>query len=173
MSQDRLKAAARAIGGLDPMVPYRYLYRAQVIGQSASNLDQVDARPDDPTVPEMAGVPLRHGIPGVQVQVRAGCHVVVGWANGEPNAPFAALWEPGASVVKVIVNGDSIKLGDSSATQHVMHGEAFTSDLGDALADILVDLGSLLGFPSSALSIAKLTGRIATGSYLSTKVTAT
>ena len=144
MSQDRLKAAARAISGLDPMVPYRYLYRAQVIAQSASNLDQVDVRPDDPSVPEMAGVPLRHGIPGVQVQVRAGCHVVVGWANGQPDAPFAALWEPGADVVRLILSGTSIEIGGTG--EAAVNGTTQASELGKVITSIgsaLLSLGQL------------------------------
>ena len=178
MSQDRLKTAARAISGLDPMVPYRYLYRAQVVSQSSSNLDQVDVRPDDPAVPEMAGVPLRHGIPGVQAQVQPGCFVVVGWANGEPNAPFAALWEPGAKVAKLILSGDSTQLGDASATQHVMHGEDTSSDLATVLAKISADLVAVFaaasaGTPTSTEDVAAMAGKLSAGFYLSPKVTAT
>ena len=178
MSQDRLKTAARAIAGLDPMVPYRYLYRAQVIGQSASNLDQVDVRPDDPALPEMAGVPLRHGIPGVQAQVQPGCHVVVGWANGEPDAPFAALWEPGASVTKLIVNGVAIQLGDSSASQHPFHGEDLSTDLAKVLAEISADLVAVFaaasaGTPTSTADVAQMVRKLEAGLYLSTKVTTT
>ena len=178
MSQDRLKTAARAISGLDPMVPYRYLYRAQVVSQSASNLDQVDVRPDDPSVPEMAGVPLRHGIPGVQVQVRPGCHVVVGWANGEPNAPFAALWEAGADVLQLIVDATAIKLGGTSAIQHVVLGEVFMANLAAALTTILADLTvvfplvGITSVPTSTPTISAMLSAIGVATYLSPKVTA-
>lgn len=165
MSQDRLKAAARVLSGLDPMVPYRYLYRARVIAQSASNLDQVDVRPDDPTVPEMAGVPLRHGIPGVQVQVRAGCHVVVGWANGQPNVPFAALWEPRAEVLRLILSGTSIEMGGA--------GEAAVKGTTQAaeLATLIASLGSAmfsLGQLDASIACATFVGKLT--SMLSTKV---
>jgi len=160
------------------MVPYRYLYRAQVISQSAGVLDQVDVRPDDPAVPEMAGVPLRHGVPGVQVQIVPGCFVVVGWANGEPDAPFAALWEPGAGVTRLIVNGASIQLGDSSASQHPFHGEDLSADLANVLGKMSVDLGTVFaaasaGAPISTADAGAMVAKLKAGEYLSTKVTTT
>ena len=160
------------------MVPYRYLYRAKVIAQSAGNLDQVDVRPDDPAVPEMAGVPLRHGIPGVQAQVQPGCFVVVGWANGEPDAPFAALWEPGATVTKLIINGASIQLGGSSASKHPFHGEDLSLDLAKVLVEISADLVTVFaaasaGTPTSTADVATIVTKLGAGFYLSTKVTTT
>lgn len=101
---------------------------------------------------------------------------MVGWANGEPNAPFAALWESGAHVSRVILTADALQLGDPSATEHPLHGETFTSDLSDALTDILADLTTLfaalsLGAPSAIVSIGKCEAQIAAKAYLSTKVT--
>jgi hypothetical protein len=62
----------------------------------------------------MPGIPLRHGIPGMQVQVEPGCFVIVGWEDGDPTAPFAALWQPGAHVDKLVLSGDHIEVGGSS-----------------------------------------------------------
>ena len=77
----------------------------------------------------------------------------------------------------VTTTAKAIKQGDSSASQHVMHGEAFTSDLNQAVQDILADLTTAftalgLGAPTSTASIGTLVAGIAAGTYLSTKVTA-
>jgi hypothetical protein len=101
-------------------------------------------------------------------------------------AKTAAIDIRNAGGVQVLIEQDgtvtttakSIKQGDSSASQHVMHGEAFTGDLNDVMTDVLADLTEVfttlsLGAPSSTASIGKLLGNIAAGAYLATKVTAT
>lgn len=108
MSVDRLKAAGRAVVGLDPMIRYRCLYRCKVVGQSG---DVVDVRPYDASLPDMAKIPLRHGVPGLRVQVVPGSYLLVGWENGRPDKPFAALWNPDVHAIKVSVVADQVELG--------------------------------------------------------------
>lgn len=119
MSVDRLKAAGRAVVGLDPMIRYRCLYRCKVVGQSGNN---VDVRPYDPALPDMASIPLRHGVPGLKIQVAPGCSVQVGFDDGRPDRPFAALWSTDASALRVCLEGTSVELGAWGAIEPVILG---------------------------------------------------
>lgn len=60
--------------------------------------DSLDLLPDDSRVrgTGLGHVPIRHGLPGVRVRVSAGARMMLGFENGDPRAPYAALWEPGA-----------------------------------------------------------------------------
>ncbi len=92
MAGDRFKGALTALARrADPLTLYRAMYRARLVNQSADLL-RLDVAPDDPLLPLMSNVPLRHGIPGLTVSVAPGAYVLVGWDNGKPDAPFAALW---------------------------------------------------------------------------------
>ena len=99
------------------------------------------------------------------------------------NVPIDIRTAGGAQILieqdgTVTVEGKAIKLGDAGASQHVMHGENFTSDLSDTLGDIQADLNlsfKMLGLtppgPVSNVSITKMLVNIASGTYLSPKVT--
>jgi hypothetical protein len=119
MSVDRLKAAGRAVVGLDPMIRYRCLYRCKVVGQSG---DTVDVRPYDSALPDMARIPLRHGVPGLKIQVTPGCSVQVGFDDGRPDRPFAALWSTDATAVRVCLAGTSVELGAWGAVEPLILG---------------------------------------------------
>lgn len=93
------------------------LYPARVVAQSADKT-RLDLQPDDARIPPCAGVPIRHGLPGVTVTVAAGARVLLGYAAGDPMQPYAALWEAG-SVVSLSVNGGSTRVarvGDTVAS---------------------------------------------------------
>jgi hypothetical protein len=128
-ASDRLTGPLRAIARrADPLAPYRAMYRAKVVAQSGDHL-RVDVIPEDTggLLPPMSQIPLRHGIPGITVQVGGGAYVLVGWENGRPNRPFAGLWANpsgtgesdargdsgagGGAVVGVVLNGLFIRLG--------------------------------------------------------------
>lgn len=74
------------------LVPTRFhrLYPGRVVSQTGNVVDVVL---DDPTM-VVPPVVLRHGLPGWHVEVPAGTRVMVGFDNGDPSKPFAALWEP-------------------------------------------------------------------------------
>jgi hypothetical protein len=124
MSADRLKDAWRAAQGTDPLIRYRCLYRAKVLGQGG-DLQTVSVRPFDPSLPDMADIPLWHGIPGIKVQVQPGCTVQVGWDDGKPFAPYAALWSADANAVKVVLAASSLMLGGDGATQRLVYGDTW------------------------------------------------
>ena len=142
MSQDRLKQAFRDLQRLDPMLPYRRIYRGKVMAQSG-DLDRVDVRPYDPSVPDMAGVELRHGVPGIKVQVQPGCSIQIGWDDGKPNQPFAALWSTDASAIRIVIPATALELGIDGATEPAVYGLAQMQQLVSAFTAIAAALTSL------------------------------
>jgi hypothetical protein len=83
---------------------YLTLYSAQVIRQAADGT--LDLLPDDLRLQSagLQGVPIRHGLPGVTVEVPAGETVLLGFDSGDPARPYAALWHAG-QVTKVRIGG--------------------------------------------------------------------
>ena len=142
MSQDRLKASLRALQGLDPMHPYRRIYRAKVLGQSL-DLQKVDVRPFDPSLPAMSGIDLRHGVPGIKVQVAPGCSVQIGWDDGKPDKPFAALWSTDASAIKVSLIATQLNLGSDMPIDAAMLGTTYRTAESISNAALLAFLGAL------------------------------
>lgn len=132
MSADRLKDAWKASQGADPMVRYRCIYRAKVLGQSG-NLQAVSVRPFDASLPDMADIPLRHGVPGIKVQVEPGCSVQIGWDDGRPDRPFAALWSTDAAAMKVSIVADVVNLGSDGATEPAVLGNQWRTLMNTVL----------------------------------------
>lgn len=100
------------------------LYRAKLVKQSA-DLTKVDVVPDDPRVPGMSAIPLKHGLPGATVQVDVGAYLLVGWEGGNPARPYACIWEAGAGVPKITIKATLIQLGGDplvAATDGVVLG---------------------------------------------------
>ncbi|MBA2724292.1 MAG: hypothetical protein H0U56_15670 [Methylibium sp.] len=87
-------------------VTYSKFYPCEVQRQDAEGL--VDLLPDDESIrgSGLAGIQLRHGLPGWTVQVATGARVLLGFDNGDPRKPYAALWEPG-SVLGISFDGGS------------------------------------------------------------------
>lgn len=136
---DRLKGAfGAAAKRADPFLLYRCMYRAKLKAQSTDRL-RVDVQPEDPLLPPMSNIPLRHGIPGLTVSVSAGAMLMVGWENGRPDRPFAALWgnptTTGAAnaaadgggngaVTSITIGSAEIKLG-VGASEAVIKGNTY------------------------------------------------
>ena len=79
-------------------------YTATVIRQAADGT--LDLMPDDLRLQSsgLQGVPIRHGLPGVTVEVPAGERVLLGFDSGDPAKPYAALWHEG-QVTRVRIGG--------------------------------------------------------------------
>jgi hypothetical protein len=83
---------------------YLTLYSATVIRQAADGT--LDLMPEDLRLQSsgLQGVPIRHGLPGVTVEVPAGETVLLGFDSGDPAKPYASLWHEG-QVSKVRIGG--------------------------------------------------------------------
>jgi hypothetical protein len=141
MSADRIKDAWRAAANVDPMIRYRAIYRARVLGQSG-DLQAVSVRPYDSSLPPMTDIPLRHGVPGITVQVLPGCTVQIGWDDGRPDRPFAALWSADASALRVVLSAVSLELGSSNPTDSAIKGTMHFAHLATAFGAIATGLAA-------------------------------
>jgi hypothetical protein len=80
------------------LAPTRYhaQYVCEVLEQS-SDWKTLDLLPDDLSMrgSGLQEVPIWHGLPGFDVKVVKGSRVMLGFENGDPTKPYAALWETG------------------------------------------------------------------------------
>lgn len=60
----------------------------------------LELTPDDVEIrgEGLGSVPIRHGLPGVEVRVERGARVLLGFAAGDFKRPYAALWESGTII---------------------------------------------------------------------------
>lgn len=81
------------------------LYTAEVVRQAGDGT--LDLMPDDDRLRSqgLQSVPIRHGLPGVTVEVPAGERVLLGFDSGDPSKPYAALWHEG-QVTRVNIGGE-------------------------------------------------------------------
>jgi hypothetical protein len=110
---DRPKGSLAALSGVCPTIDYQRLFRGKVLKQHP-NLRRVDVQPDDPRLPPMSNIPLRVGVPGLDVTLTPGHRLAIGWEDGQPDRPMTALWEPGTqgtTPVKETFHADVIELG--------------------------------------------------------------
>lgn len=149
MNTDRAAGAWIDLQNLqDPMGLYARMYRAKVVAQD-DDTDEVDVRPDDPSLPDMAKIPLRHGIPGARVSVEMGSYVLVGWDDGRPDHPFAALWTQGTVVKKISLVSPDLRLGGRDAIEAVLLGTSYREAEDTMLADLQAGIATLVAAASS------------------------
>lgn len=100
-----LEAIKKLVAALTSETRWHKVYPCTVEGQSGNTLD---LRPDDESIrgTGLSAVPIRHGLPGVEVRVPRGARVLLGWEAGDPRRPYAALWEPGSIESISFAGGD-------------------------------------------------------------------
>ena len=95
-THDRILGALSAlVNRIMSRVDYLALYPCTVVVATTA---KADVTPDDPRIPDMIGVPIRKGVPGVDVLVAPGARVLLGFENGNPMRPFVSVWESGTAV---------------------------------------------------------------------------
>jgi hypothetical protein len=144
-SEDRQTRALRAIVER-VAAPYDFFseVRAKVVKQNSDGT--LELVPQSPRLPGLTRVPIRNGLPGVQVKVVAGAFVLVRFEDGDPGRPAAGLFDPGslqeltitagaAGLIRVIAGaggtvsldvgaGGAIKLGgDGAALAVALQGD--------------------------------------------------
>jgi hypothetical protein len=111
---DRILARFRSVArGAVPDIDYKTTYRAKVLRQH-SNKTRLDLAPTDPRLPQMSNVPLKVGVPGLQVTITGGHFVLLGWENGRPDRPYASLWDPGTqgtTPINLTLHASKVELG--------------------------------------------------------------
>lgn len=154
-----LEALRRIVEGIvGPRLDHLALYPCTVVAQRADKT--LDLQPDDARVPACAGVPIRHGLPGVTVTVPVGGRVLLGYAGGNPALPYASLWESG-TVTAISING--------STTKAARDGEAVNSSTAmgawiTAVSGLLNAPGAVIGAPGSVTPPPGAIGAVSGGS---------
>lgn len=93
-------------------------YEAKVISQSVDG-STVDVSPIDPRFAGTQRLELRHGIPGVTVQIVPGATIMMGFKSGDPSMAYVHSWNPGASLLSITLTdqaGDSIAIANGMVT---------------------------------------------------------
>src|SRR5690606_15789866 len=85
-------------------------YTAVVQRQAADGT--LDLLPDDPRLrgTGLQAVPIRHGLPGVEVEVPSGVRVLLGFDAGDSRRPYAALWHSEQVTAVRIGGSDAVAL---------------------------------------------------------------
>ena len=116
----------RIVKGAVPGVDYLGWYRARVVKEALSATTRkmtVDVVPDDARIPPLSAITLKLGLPGAEVQISPGAYVLVGWENGDPAKPQAALWDGGeADPLKVVLNAVQLFLGTETGAEPAIKG---------------------------------------------------
>lgn len=137
--------------------PFLKLYPATV---RAQNGDTVDVDPDDASIKAggLQGIPLRHGLPGItlELDVSQSPRVLLGFEGGDPKRPFAALWSSGGTAkigsVLIAQNAGSLAL---LPPQWFPAGTAGDATAAAALAAVLSagNVGYLLPLTTPILKV--------------------
>lgn len=104
------KIVRQEMAGID----YFALYDAKVVSQSADGAT-VDVQPGDERLPGMSKIPLRLGLPGTVAKFAPGQYVRLGWDRGNPQMPYACLFQGGETVTELDMDAAIVRLGDSGA----------------------------------------------------------
>lgn len=124
---DRIKGAlARFVDAVMSRVDYYAMYPAKVVSQSGTTVDVVV---DDARFGSITKVPLRTFAPDVVITVQPNARVLIGFENGSPSEPYAALWQSGA-IVSVAIAGSSDKVGRDSLIVAELNAIAATLGTG-------------------------------------------
>lgn len=124
--RDRVMGSFAVLAGLDPAAPYHRLYAGRILEQRPYPNLKVTVQPDDRDLPPMTDIPFRTGVAGIAVVLKlrtAGKSTgpaptcLIGWEDGRPDKPYAALWaagQRGASrdqIARLIIEGTALELG--------------------------------------------------------------
>lgn len=121
---ERMKGAlASFIEQVMGRVDYHALYPCRVVSQNADGT--LELKPDtDKMGPGLSRVPIRLGLPGVAVKVKAQARVLLGFEGGDPQRPVATLWEADGldeitvtAQTKAVVNCPNVVLGAEDGTE--------------------------------------------------------
>lgn len=129
-ARDRVKEElVRLVRAAFPRLAYLARYPARVVARAADG-STVDVQPDDPLMPPLSRVELRHGLPGVTAVVARGARVLVAFDAGDPGRPYVdGTWESGASVEKLVLKGSEVHVGDEVGSQPSVMGDTLSARL--------------------------------------------
>lgn len=107
-------------GMVGARIDYARMYPAEVISQDSDGALDVIADHLNVRGTGISKVPIRHGLPGVTVNVPAGVRVLLFFEDADPQKPAAALWPDGSSVDKISITAPTVEVhGDLKVSGEV------------------------------------------------------
>lgn len=95
--------------------PFARTYAGRVTSQNADGTVEVKID-DGKDVCSQSNVPLRHGLPGVtRLELAPQAEVVLGFDDGDPQKPYAALPLQGGRLLHLTLDADVVEVGGTSA----------------------------------------------------------
>lgn len=137
-----LAGLVRAI--VEPRIDYLAIYPCKVLAQASDGT--LELRPESARLPEMVGIPIRYGVPGVRAKVKVGARAMLAFEGGDPSAPVVALWDADA-IAELTISADKIAIG--GARPLVRQGDPVMVMLGPAAASKILAGGVGTGVPLS------------------------
>lgn len=98
-------AFARMMGRIRRDVDYSRMYRCRVATQHADGTLQLVPDDDKMKGRGLDKVRIRLGLPGFRVEVPEGSYCMLGFDGGDPEEPYAGLWDSESAVTKVTFEG--------------------------------------------------------------------
>ncbi len=144
-------------------IDYAQSYPCSVVKQSGDLLDVV---PDNPKIKGdgLTKLPIRHGVPGMRVEVTKGARCRVRFDNGNPSEPYVALWDFAAGDVTLIEigqNADYVALAGLVADQFDQVNQDITDLKNQTYTAInAVGAGTAANGPAAATSFQSATAAI-------------
>ena len=180
-SGGRLRRALGGIlGGVLRRIDYLALYQAEVVSQSGQKLE---VRPLDSRFPELSEVPIWHGLPGVEVEVKKGSLVLIGFRDGDPTRPFAMLWNAESLTDLKLTAGGKVTIEASGPVEVKSGGDVKVTAKGSAAVeaqgsatvkaalDVSVEAQTVhLGGSAAVLPVARMSDNVQAGPYAGTIV---
>lgn len=121
---DKTKQTLAAfVRGIFQRVDYLAMYACNVVSQNGDGT--LEMKPDDPRLPaSFSHVPMRLGIPGCTATITTPTRALIGWYEGDPSKPFAALFEI-STVTKLSIAGTEIDIGSTSPADFMLKGSTY------------------------------------------------
>lgn len=122
--------AKRYTAGID----FFGLYEANIIAQSADGTT-LDVQPIDKRFAGMQRIALRHGLPGLNVQVAPGSTILMGFRSGDPSQPFVHSWKGGETITAITIGSATDNVAtkqDLSALLSAISGATIVAQDGGA-----------------------------------------
>lgn len=144
---DRLKGALEAfVRRLIAAHVYHPPYTARIVAQAGDGT--LEVQPDDERLPSLTGVPLRTFVPGVELRVKPGGHVLIQFENGDPSRPVATVFDGGA-VEELKITATKKIIIDAPECDLVSAGGQDIARLGDMVA-VTIPIGMVTQGSGSA-----------------------
>jgi hypothetical protein len=136
-------AMGRFLDGIRHKIELSNSYVCEVTGQNADGTLRL--KPVDERIAKAGNgldkVPIKYGLPGFEAKVASGAHVRVQFEGGNPDAPFAAIWDQGGTGVTSLefkpsgIGSPVVRVGDELEVTFPM-GLVLTTSVGVSLVTI-------------------------------------